>query len=306
MIATTVKTALTLLVFFLPLLGTARAQSTIDTATNNSSAWGANIGWTNWRPSATDGVRIGEYVCSGYIYAANVGWINIGNGNAPYGLPYTNDSATNFGLNFQASGTPGVALLRGLAYGANIGWINFENTGNAQLDLQTGKLSGYAWSANCGWLNLGSGTIYAVKTNQIAPGVDTDLDGIADAFEILNFGNLTTANATSDFDGDGESDKDEYLEGTDPKNPSDRLRVVSVAKTTAGGQDTASLVFTTNTSRFYRVDTRTDLLIGSWADSPLGTFLPDAAATTSRGVITSPAVNQRFYRVQAVRPLSGP
>jgi hypothetical protein len=44
----------------------------------NNAAWGANIGWTNWRPSTAKGVTIAEFVCSGYIWAPNVGWINMG------------------------------------------------------------------------------------------------------------------------------------------------------------------------------------------------------------------------------------
>lgn len=40
--------------------------------------------------------------------------------------------------------------------------------------------------------------------------VDTDTDGIDDQWEHFHFGNLTTATATSDYDGDGYSDKQEY------------------------------------------------------------------------------------------------
>ncbi|MDA8137500.1 MAG: right-handed parallel beta-helix repeat-containing protein [Desulfobacteraceae bacterium] len=47
---------------------------------------------------------------------------------------------------------------------------------------------------------------------------DKDGDGIPDAWEFANFGNLTTANATSDFDGDGVRDIDEYLAGTNPRS----------------------------------------------------------------------------------------
>jgi hypothetical protein len=41
--------------------------------------------------------------------------------------------------------------------------------------------------------------------------VDSDGDGIHDDWERIIFGNLTTANDTSDFDKDGYSDKQEYL-----------------------------------------------------------------------------------------------
>lgn len=52
----------------------------------------------------------------------------------------------------------------------------------------------------------------------VTSGLDSDDDGIPDAWEIANFGNLTTANATTDTDGDGLLDIDEYKDGTDPNN----------------------------------------------------------------------------------------
>lgn len=41
--------------------------------------------------------------------------------------------------------------------------------------------------------------------------VDSDSDGIDDDWEIAHFGNLTTADQTSDFEGDGYTDLQEYL-----------------------------------------------------------------------------------------------
>ena len=69
------------------------------------------------------------------------------------------------------------------------GWINFESTGNPRLRFSDGHLEGYAYSANCGWINLGDGS-FAVQTDTIAPGIDTDSDGMADAFEFLYLGGL--------------------------------------------------------------------------------------------------------------------
>lgn len=56
--------------------------------------------------------------------------------------------------------------------------------------------------------------------------VDSDLDGIDDAWEIATFGNLTTAGASTDYDHDGYTDLQEYLNQlageTDPEgNPYD-------------------------------------------------------------------------------------
>ena len=46
---------------------------------------------------------------------------------------------------------------------------------------------------------------------------DSDADGLPDAWEMATFGNLTTANGTSDYDGDSYTDLTEYQSGTDPK-----------------------------------------------------------------------------------------
>src|SRR3954452_10849362 len=86
------------------------AQSTINSS--NRFAYGANIGWADGRADGANGMVIGEYVCSGYIYAANVGWINIGGGFPANGIQYQNNSAADFGVNLDAYGN-----LRGYAWG---------------------------------------------------------------------------------------------------------------------------------------------------------------------------------------------
>ncbi|MCI5163282.1 MAG: hypothetical protein D3917_14940, partial [Candidatus Electrothrix sp. AX5] len=56
----------------------------------------------------------------------------------------------------------------------------------------------------------GSSTAELINTAATAMLADTDQDGIDDAWEQLFFGNLTTANSTSDYDRDGYSDVQEY------------------------------------------------------------------------------------------------
>ena len=130
----------------------------------------------------------------------------MGNGAPTNHIQYSNTSATDFGINYSIDPMlPGKAILRGYAYGANIGWINFESTGNPRLRFSDGRLEGYAYSANCGWINLGDGS-FAVQTDTIAPGIDTDGDGMADAFEFQYFGGLAM-NGTADSDGDGMTDR---------------------------------------------------------------------------------------------------
>lgn len=52
-------------------------------------------------------------------------------------------------------------------------------------------------------------------------GLDSDGDGLPDAWEIEHFGDLETSDGTGDTDGDGVSDAQEYQDGTDPTDPDD-------------------------------------------------------------------------------------
>lgn len=141
----------------------AHADATIDST--NHYAWAANIGFTDWRPSTTDGVSVGPNSCAGFTYAANVGWIKMGTGTPANGITYSNTSATDFGVNCLA-GAAGEKNLRGFAYGANIGWLNFEATGNPRVILSTGRLRGFVWSANCGWINLDDANVFVQSAAQ--------------------------------------------------------------------------------------------------------------------------------------------
>src|ERR1039458_3266391 len=139
------------------------AATTIDAA--NRYAYGANIGWMDWRGDTNNGTVISECVCSGYIYSANVGWINLGSGSPANQIQYQNNSAADFGVN-----QDGLGNLSGYAWGANIGWVNFEQlSGKPKVNLLNGQMSGYVWSANCGWISLSNAVAY-VQTDTIQKG----------------------------------------------------------------------------------------------------------------------------------------
>lgn len=270
----------------------AMAATTIDPT--NHFAYGANLGWMDWRGDTNNGAVIGEYVCSGYLYSANVGWISLGNGTPANGIQYQNNSAVDYGINHD-----GLGNLRGYAYGANIGWINFEANGAPKVDLLTGKLSGSIYSANCGWISLSS-SFALVQTTIIATGADTDGDGIADAWEQLKFGNLTAASATSDIDKDGFSDRAEYLADTNPNDANSKL-VITAFSTPSGGT-LPSVTWESVLTRQYRIEKAVDLTTPSWLDSGLGLISSDGTSTTRNFPDTNAPM--RFYRVQAVKPLS--
>ena len=66
------------LVLLLASTGSLRANSTIDDS--DRYIYGANIGWIDARADGTNGVVMGLFSCSGYLWSANCGWISLGNG----------------------------------------------------------------------------------------------------------------------------------------------------------------------------------------------------------------------------------
>ena len=292
----------TLLSFLLVTACLAPGQAATTISPGNHFSYGANVGWMDWRGDTSSGAVLGQFVCSGFIWAANIGWINLGAGTPANGIRYLNNSASDFGVNHDGAGT-----LSGYAWGANVGWITFTNRDalgalydGPKVDLFTGKLSGLLWGANVGWINLSNAFAF-VQTGTLVAGADSDGDGIPDAWELVHFGNLTTATATSDFDCDGFTDRQEYQADTDPRDAASLLRITSYAA--ALGGSSADITWTSRPTRQYRVLMRTDLNPGSpWSDIGLGFVLPDGGATTARHFTDSPSP-QRFYRIEAAIPL---
>jgi len=291
------------LCLILTLSVSARGATTIDS--NHQYSYGANIGWMNWlADGSADGVSIGEFICSGWIYGANVGWINFGNGNPFNHIQYNNNSATDFGVNYGIDPMqPGYGILRGYAYGANIGWINFEAIGNPRINLTTGGLSGYAYSANCGWINLNDMSGNYIQTDHIAMGVDSNNNGIADAWEYLYFGGLLAPGQENSLspNGNGMTLLQDYLDGTDPTQAGGGLRITAYSSNSDGSS--SHITFTSSGGRLYAIEVNSDIRQPlNWTDSGLGSFVPDAGTTTTRNV-TQTSASKRFFRVKTMRPL---
>jgi hypothetical protein len=294
-----------LLAFAMAFQFLARGATTIDAS--HQYSYGANIGWMNWlADSSADGVSIGEFICSGWIYGANVGWINFGSGAPSNNIQYQNNSATDFGVNYGIDPTqPGYGILRGYAYGANIGWINFEPTGNPRVSLFTGRLSGYAYGANVGWINLddmGAPANY-VQTDHILMGVDSNGNGIADAWEYLYFGGLLApGQQNTSPNGDGQTWLQDYLDGNNPNLPNTALRITAYSASAGGGAN-SNITFTSTAARLYAIEVNSDITQPlNWTDSGLGMFAPDQGISTTRNV-TQASAKTRFYRVKTMRPL---
>ncbi|RYD82078.1 MAG: hypothetical protein EOP84_10005, partial [Verrucomicrobiaceae bacterium] len=123
---------------------------------------------------------------------------------------------------------------------------------------------------------------------------DTDHDGLQDAWEQAQFGSLLAA-ATQDADGDGRTNREEFLAGTDPKNGSDFLKIEMDANPAGSG---VVLSFTAKSQKTYTVLYKNNLNDPTWLK------LQDIRAEPGDrtiGVTDASAANGRFYKV--VTPL---
>ena len=231
-------------------LATALAVRAGDTGIDGTAktAWGENVGWVNAAPIGT-GIAVhfdGEAGwLSGCAWGENVGWIKFG---SDMGGPYANGTATDWGVNVNASGA-----LSGYAWGENIGWISFNtSSGGVTVDLAGGTFAGRAWGENVGWITFSGGSPdYGVRTLAF----DTQPLGTPNWW-------LDNHAVTEDMDeGDGEPAWREFIADTNPNDPTSYLRIVAVTKAPAG----VSVVFLpASARRYYSLMSRSDLGVGSW------------------------------------------
>ncbi len=130
---------------------------------------------------------------------------------------------------------------------------------------------------------------------------DADADGIDDGWEIKHFGSISTADSTSDADGDGVSDHDEALAHTDPNDP---LSYLAIRKFTASAKPPAGLLIgwdtTTGSGGDYSMPGIAGELLMDQA------YALDATAGSADGAfgsaISGTAVGAPAYAVRTVTP----
>ena len=106
--------------------------------------------------------------------------------------------------------------------------------------------------------------------------VDSDNDGLADAWEMQHFGSLS-ASPDGDPDGDGVNNRNEYRAGTNPNDAASRFELVEIAKVDNG----IAIRWSSQPDRTYRVR-RSSTLLASPA-----TYTP-----VQSGLVATPPMNE--------------
>jgi uncharacterized repeat protein (TIGR01451 family) len=136
-------------------------------------------------------------------------------------------------------------------------------------------------------------------TNLVLVAADSDANGLPDWWEQYYFPNPADRISTKDFDGDGVSNRDEYLAGTDPTN---QASVLFLAINPSQESPSAfSISFGTAPGRLYQVEVAPQLWPALWL--PLAEDLPGSGQSNT---ITEPNLGAaRFYRLKVTLPLTG-
>jgi hypothetical protein len=139
--------------------------------------------------------------------------------------------------------------------------------------------------------NVGWSPVYSLR----AVMVDTDRDGVDDDWERTWFGHLLR-DGRADYDGDGQSDHDEFVAATDPRDARSCFKVLE-ARLLAN--QTLRLTWSAVPGKAYQVETRLRLSSGAWA-AVAGSSL---VATGSELSWSGPTANaEGYWRVAVLRP----
>lgn len=192
-------------------------------------------------------------------------------------------------------GTSNVNILLSTDGGNNFNILlasNTPNDGNETIAMP------YLNSANARIKVQAVGNIYfdISDTNFSIVSVDSDHDGIPDAYESANGLNPNDpADAALDRDGDGMTNLEEFIAGTALNDPNSLLRILAIARTS----NSAAVTFSSVQNKRYQIEASPDLV--TW--TPIsGDIFANGASTTYNdaqgGAGAASPFDRHFYRAR--------
>lgn len=131
----------------------------------------------------------------------------------------------------------------------------------------------------------------ALTVTNLDANLDTDGDGLPDAWELANGTDVQVSDANADPDHDGLTNWQEYLAGTHPNNAANVLRIESVQRLP---DNTIVLTFTAASNRTYSVLYQNLLTVAPWLKL---LDIPAAPQNRPTSITNAPGGAARFYRL---------
>jgi T5SS/PEP-CTERM-associated repeat protein len=235
------------------------------------------------------------------FYRATVRSLSVSDTNAPSltitspidNLLITNSSITVAGTSADTSGVAGVEV-QGIAASSGNGYSNWTAVVSGLAD-GTNTLIALAGD-NSAPANIATGTVHVICATG---SYDGNGDGLPDGWQIQYFGSENSADAvpSADSDGDGMSNLQEYLVGTDPTSNASAFRILSVVAT----NNDIVVTWATAGGRTNVVQSASDLA-GSYANVSLEIVITGTGDTTTNWLEAGRATNifSRYYRIRLV------
>lgn len=216
-------------------------------------------------------------------------------GNSAHAYMHVNPQP--YGAKFMFRPTNGgIASQVELANGATAPcWLRLTRSGNTftafysvdgsswqQVGSQTMTMSTnvYAGLAVCAHNNGLVST--AVFDHVTFTGVDTDADDLDDSWESWYFADLAAGDGAGDYDGDGFTDKQEYLAGSDPTNAASFLYVLDAEMQAGSESMNVELSWPSGWNRLYTVQASPNGVVFTNAASGISGTPPANTVTIGR------------------------